>query len=137
MGLGLYLMTGTPSAPPPHPSLPCENLEFFLNLCLLLKQYITLEQYSTLLLFLLLSVIYYFIKYNGKHRNCLYTGDRPLPPPGAITMVELNLKRMFSSREWEKGAAIKDNVIIVGKVGIWPMCALVNINLQQKRTYFY
>ena len=40
----------------------------------------------------------------------------------------------FSSGEWEKGAAIKDNVIIVEKVGIWPMCALLNIKLQQKRT---
>ena len=28
-------------------------------------------------------------------------------------MVEVNLKRTFSSGEWEKGAAIKDNVIIV------------------------
>ena len=36
--------------------------------------------------------------------------------------------------EWEKGVAIKDNVIIVEKVGIWPMCALLNIKLQQKRT---
>ena len=40
-------------------------------------------------------------------------------------MVEVNLKRTFSSGEWEKGAAIKDNVIIVEKVGIWPMCALL------------
>ena len=30
--------------------------------------------------------------------------------------------------------AIKDNVIIVEKVGIRPMCALLNIKLQQKRT---
>ena len=45
-----------------------------------------------------------------------------------------NLKRTFSSREWEKGAANKDNVIIVENVGIWPMCALLNIKLQQKRT---
>ena len=30
--------------------------------------------------------------------------------------------------------AIKDNVIIVEKVGIWSMCALLNIKLQQKRT---
>ena len=37
-------------------------------------------QFPTSLLFLLLSFIYYFRKYNGKHRNCLYTGDRPLPP---------------------------------------------------------
>ena len=36
--------------------------------------------------------------------------------------------------EWEKGVAIKDNVIIVEKVDIWPMCALLNIKLQQKRT---
>ena len=49
-------------------------------------------------------------------------------------MVEINLKRTFSSGEWEKGATIKDNVIIVEKVGIWPMCALLNIKLQQKRT---
>ena len=28
-------------------SCECENLDFFLNLCLVLKQYITLEQYST------------------------------------------------------------------------------------------
>ena len=49
-------------------------------------------------------------------------------------MVEVNLKRTFSSGEWEKGVAIKDNVIIVEKVGIWPMCALLNIKLQQKRT---
>ena len=49
-------------------------------------------------------------------------------------MVEVNLKRTFSSGEWEKEAAIKDNVIIVEKVGIWPMCALLNIKLQQKRT---
>ena len=88
-------------------SLPCENLEFFLNLCLVLKQYITLEQYSTSLLFLLLSFIYYFRKYNGKQRNCLYTCGRPLPPPGAITMVEVNLKRTFSSGEWEKGQPSK------------------------------
>ena len=33
-----------------------------------------------------------------------------------------------------EGTAIKDNVIIVEKVGIWPMCALLNIKLQQKRT---
>ena len=64
----------------PPPPLPCENLEFFLNLCLVLKQYITFEQYSTSL-FLLLSFIYYFRQYNGKHRNCLYTGGRPLPSP--------------------------------------------------------
>ena len=43
-------------------------------------------------------------------------------------------KRTFSSGEWEKEAAIKDNVIIVEKVGIWPMCALLNIKLQQKWT---
>ena len=55
------------------------------------------------------------------------------PPPGAITMVEFNLERTFSSGEWEKGAAIKFNVIIVENVGIWPMCALLNIKLQQKR----
>ena len=36
--------------------------------------------------------------------------------------------------EWEKGVAIKDNVMIVEKVGIWPICALLNIKLQQKRT---
>ena len=48
----------------------------------------------------------------------MYTGGRPLPPPGAITMVEVNFKRTFSSGEWEKGAAIKDNVTIVGKVAI-------------------
>ena len=39
------------------------------------------------------------------------------PSPGAITMVEVNLKRSFSSGEWEKGVAIKDNVIIVEKSG--------------------
>ena len=50
-------------------SCDCENLDFFWNLCLVLKQYITLE-----------SFIYYFRKYNGKHRNCLYTGGRLLPP---------------------------------------------------------
>ena len=100
---------------------------------LVLKQYITLEQYLSSLLFLLLSFIYYFRKYNGKHRNCLYTDDKPLPPPGAKTMVEVNLKRTSSSGEWEKGAAIKNNVIIVEKVGICPMCALLNIKLQQKR----
>ena len=55
------------------------------------------------------------------------TCGRLLPPPGAITMVEVNLKRTFYSGEWEKGAAIKDNVIIVEKVGIWPMCALLNV----------
>ena len=49
-------------------------------------------------------------------------------------MVESNLKRTFSLGEWEKGAAIKDNVIIVENVGIWPMCALLNIKLQQKLT---
>ena len=43
------------------------------------------------------------------------------PSPGAIAMVEVNLKRTFSSGEWEKGVAIEDNVIIVKKVGIWPM----------------
>ena len=42
------------------------------------------------------------------------------PSPGAITMVEVNLKRTFSSGEWEKGVAIKDNVIIVEKVVICP-----------------
>ena len=31
-------------------------------------------------------------------------------------MVEVNLKRTFSSGEWEKGVAIKDYVIIVEKV---------------------
>ena len=30
------------------------------------------------------------------------------PSPGAITMVEVNLKRTFSLGEWEKGVAIKD-----------------------------
>ena len=49
-------------------------------------------------------------------------------------MVKVNLKRTFSSGVWEKGAAIKDNVIIVGKVGIWLVSALLNIKLQQKRT---
>ena len=39
------------------------------------------------------------------------------PSPGAITMVEVNLKRTFSSGEWEKGVAIEDNVIIVEKSG--------------------
>ena len=56
------------------------------------------------------------------------------PSPGAITMVEVILKRTFSLGEWEKGVAIKDNVIIVEKVGSWSMCALLNIELQQKRT---
>ena len=56
------------------------------------------------------------------------------PFPGAITRIEVNLKRTFSSGEWEKGVDIEDNVIIVEKVGIWPMCALLNIKLQQKRT---
>ena len=49
-------------------------------------------------------------------------------------MVEFNFKRTFSSGEWEKGPAIKDNVIIVENVGIWPICALLHIKLQQKRT---
>ena len=69
-------------------------------------------------------------------------------------MVKVNLKRTFSSGEWEKGAAIKDNVIIVEKVCIWPnfvvwvrspvgsvvegggavMYALLNMKLQQKET---
>ena len=31
-------------------SLPCENPEYFLNLCLVLKQYITLEQYSDIMI---------------------------------------------------------------------------------------
>ena len=44
-------------------------------------------------------------------------------------MVEVNLKGTFSSGDWEKGVAIKENVIIVEKV-----CALLNIKLQQKRT---
>ena len=89
-------------------SCDCENLEFFLNLCLVLKQFKTLELFV--------------------HR-C-----RLLPPQEPITMVAVNLKITFSSGEWEKGATIKDNVIIVEKVGIWPMCALLNIKLQQKRT---
>ena len=88
-------------------SLPCENLEFFLNLCLFLKQYIILEQYSTSLLFPFLSFIYYSRKYNGKHRNCLYTCCRRVPPPVAITMVGVNLNRTFSSGEWEKGRPSK------------------------------
>ena len=131
-GSGVVSFDWTPSSP--SSPLPCENLECFLNLCLVLKQHITLEQYSTSLFFLLLSFIYYFRKYNGKHRNCLCTCGRLLPPPGAIIMVDVNPKRTFSSGEWEKGLAIKDNVIIVEKVGIWPMCALLNIKLQQKRT---
>ena len=49
-------------------------------------------------------------------------------------MVEVNLERTFSSGEWEKEVAIKENVIIMKKVGIWPMCAPLNIKLQQKRT---
>ena len=49
--------------------------------------------------------------------------------PGAIPMVEVNLKRTSSLGEREKGVAIKDNVIIVEKVGIWPMCAFLNIKL--------
>ena len=61
---------------------------------------------------------------------CTQVADHSLPR--AITMVEVNLKRTFSSGEWEKGVAIKDNVIIVEKVGIWPMCALLNIKLQKK-----
>ena len=32
-------------------------------------------------------------------------------------MVEVNFKRTFSSGEWGKGAVIRDNVIIVEKVG--------------------
>ena len=46
-------------------------------------------------------------------------------------MVEVNLKRTFSSGEWEKGLAIKDNAIIVEKVGSLPMCTLLDIKLQQ------
>ena len=111
-----------------NPPLSCENLEFFLNFCLVLKQYITFEQYSTLLLFLVLSFIYYFRKYNENTGTvCTQVADRSLPP-GAITMVDVNLKRTFSSVEWEKGAAIKDNVIIVDNV-----CPS-NIKLQQSRT---
>ena len=58
---------------------------------------------------------------------CTQVADCSLP--GAITMGEVNLERTFSSGEWEKEVAIKDNVIIVEKV-----CALLNIKLQQKRT---
>ena len=32
------------------------------------------------------------------------------------------------------GVTIKDSVIIVEKMSIWPMCVLVNIEFQQKRT---
>ena len=92
-------------APLPSP-LPCENLEFFLNLCLVLKQYITLEQYSTSLLFLLLSFIYYFRKYNGKHRNCLYTCGRP------------NQKTMLL---WEK-VSIWPNLVVFGKTTCLKCC---------------
>ena len=45
-------------------------------------------------------------------------------------MVDVNLKRTFFSGEWERGVAIKDNVIIVEKASIWPMYALLNIKLQ-------
>ena len=54
-------------------SCDCENLEFFLNSCLVLKQYSNI----------------YFCNYHSfiilenimeKHWNCLYTGGRLLPP---------------------------------------------------------
>ena len=117
-------------------SLSCENLEFFLNLCLVLKQYITLEQYSTSLLLYFCDYHSFIILENIMENTgtvCTQVAGRSLPP-GAITMVEVNLKRTFSPGEWEKGAAIKDTVIIVEKVGLWPMCALLNVKLQQKRT---
>ena len=63
---------------------------------------------------------------------CTQVADCSLPRSNNH-MVEVNLNRTFSG-EWEKGVAIKDNVIIVEKVGIWPMCAFLNIKLQQKRT---
>ena len=96
-------------------SCDCENLEFFLNLCLVLKQYSNI----------------YFCNYHSFIilKNIMETPElfvhrwQIAPAPVAITMVEVNLKRTFSSGEWEKGVAIKDNVIIVEKVGIWPMCA--------------
>ena len=108
-----------------------ENLEFSLNLCLVLKQYITLEQYSTSLLFLLPSFVYYFRKYNGNYRNCLYAGDRPTPSPRTNDHGRVQAQRERPPREnGRRERLIKDNVIIVENVGIWPTCALLNIKLQ-------
>ena len=41
-GSGVVYLVTAPTLP-----LPCEKLECYLNLCLVLKQYITLEKYST------------------------------------------------------------------------------------------
>ena len=126
MGLGLYLVTGPP--------VPVKNLEFFLNLCLVLKQYITLEQYSTSLLFLLLSFTYYFRKYNEKHRNCLYTCGKIAPSPRSNNHGRGQPQENVLLGRKGEGTAIKDNAIVVEKVGIWPMCGLLNIKLHQKGT---
>ena len=112
-------------------SCDCKNMDFFLNLCLVFNN---IKPLNNILLH------YSFCNYNSFIilENIMETPElfvhrwQTAPSPGAITMV--NLKRTFSSGEWEKGVAIKDNVIIVEKVGIWQMCALLNIKLQQKRT---
>ena len=60
---------------------------------------------------------------------CTHAADLSLPqeqlPWSRSTSRERSLLRKMG-----EGTAIKDNVIIVEKVGIWPMCALINIKLQ-------
>ena len=49
-------------------------------------------------------------------------------------MVEVNLKRTFSSGEWEKGVAIKDNVIIVESGHLSDVCPSKYKVATKKRT---
>ena len=81
-----------------------------MNLCLVLKQYSNIY-FCNYHSFIILENIM-----ENTGTVCTQVADRSLP--GAITMVEVNLKKTFSSGEWEKGVVIKDNVIIVEKVGI-------------------
>ena len=93
-------------------SCDCENPEFFLNLCLVLKQYSNIYLENIMELFV--------------HRW------QTAPSPGAITMVEVN-HNILLGRTGE-GSGHQRQCYNCGKVGIWPMCALLNIKLQQKRT---
>ena len=89
-------------------SCDCENLEFFLNLCLVLKQYQFHYYFCNYHSFIILENIM-----ENTGTVCTQVADCSLQPQENF---------LLGRREWPT----KDNVIIVGKVGIWPMCALLN-----------
>ena len=72
---------------------------------------------------------------------CTHVADPSprLPPPDSLPQEQWPWSRSTSRdrsprEKMGEETSIKDNVIIVGKVAIWPMRAILNIKLQQKRT---